>query len=424
MPIKFSCAKCQKAFTVADSAAGKQGRCKDCGHLNTIPEGEAKPAGEPAKAAAPMFEVRSGVTGAVFGPADQATLKQWVGEQRITSDCRIRKVGRQKWTAAGSIFPALKKNEPAEAQLLDRPNEFSDQSFQKFKGGRASEAMAVGRGGASTAVNPFASGSVSKQSFGQQGDFAPTSGNIGFILGHAFKQYQENLGTLLGAAFLAIGGTLLLLVAFYAALFIAVFAASGGGDQPNLAIGIGAMLMGLVFYILFFLGCTYLGAGQMRLMIKVGRGEPANAMDIFSSGNRFLHVLGYGFIANLLVFGILVFFAAIVGFFQAAAGPQNAGMAEAVGGILIFILLMASVLLMWPGVYLIVDRRTGIMGAFSLGASVAIKNIGQFIVISLVAGLIYLAGALMLGVGIIFSLPLAMLIIACAYLNMTGQIRE
>jgi len=423
MPIKFSCDRCSKSFTVADSAGGKTGRCSDCGHLNTLPKSNPKSAGTPAEPAAEMFEVTSGVTGDVFGPADRATLNQWVGEGRITPECKIKKVGSEKWTAASSIFASLKKADPEAAKLVSGPDLASAQSFEKFKVGSESEAMALGRATASSEVNPFASATVALQPFDRTGDFAPASGNIGFILNHAFRKYQENFGTVLGAAFIGLGGMLLLLVVFYVVFFILIFAAAGGGAQPNPALGVGAILLVLLFYIGLLMGNFYFLSGLLGLMMKVGRGEPASAMDIFASDNACLKVLGHGFVANVLVFGLLMLFGVIMGVLQGVLGLQGEFIEVALG-ILCFLFIGAAALMMWPGVFLIVDRRSGVMGAFSLGYSVAIKNIGQFIVVSLVAGLIYLAGALVLGIGIVFSLPLAMLIMTTAYLNMTGQIGE
>ncbi|SIO64770.1 hypothetical protein SAMN05444166_7404 [Singulisphaera sp. GP187] len=37
MPIPFACERCGKCYRVEDSAAGKRGTCKQCGHAFTIP---------------------------------------------------------------------------------------------------------------------------------------------------------------------------------------------------------------------------------------------------------------------------------------------------------------------------------------------------------------------------------------------------
>src|SRR4051794_13389463 len=50
MPIRFVCEGCGKRYRVEDSAAGKSGKCKECGHTVTIPaqSTQIKPVAGPA----------------------------------------------------------------------------------------------------------------------------------------------------------------------------------------------------------------------------------------------------------------------------------------------------------------------------------------------------------------------------------------
>ncbi|MDB4766731.1 DUF4339 domain-containing protein [bacterium] len=426
MPIKFNCAKCNKSFTVADTAAGKTGRCSDCGNLNKIPK-----SGSPAKVESrsgaggqAMFEVMSSVNGAVFGPAGQSTLKQWVKEDRITPECKIKKVGTDKWTSAARLFPSLADVAPAEAEIVAEPLDAVGNPFDKFKVGPSDGAAIEKRSSASTPVNPFVSSSVSKQTSGSSGVFKPTSGSIGFILRRAFQQYQDNFGTMIGTTFLFIACMLFMVLVFYGFLIL-IIAVLANGFQPGNPeeIGIGVLAIMGVAYIVFLTVAAYLNTGVLGVMLKIGRGEPANAIDMFSDNNRFGKVLGYGLLVGLVSLGCIGIFSL---FISPIAGPRGLGQGPGVGVMLIpmFLLSVVFPLLFWPGVFLIVDGRSGVMGAFSLGTTIAVKNLGQFFVIALVAGLIYMAGAMLLGIGILFSFPLALLIITCAYLNMTSQISE
>ena len=123
MSIQFDCENCQKKLKVPQSAAGKRGRCNQCGHLNTIPAVAsaetiidtvaANDGGAPV--ATPIgsgsgdetYNVKSAVNGAVFGPADSATLQKWLDEGRITPNCQLQETGTTGWTMASAMFPAL-----------------------------------------------------------------------------------------------------------------------------------------------------------------------------------------------------------------------------------------------------------------------------------------------------------------------------
>ena len=80
-------------------------------------------------------------------------------------------------------------------------------------------------------------------------------------------------------------------------------------------------------------------------------------------------------------------------------------------------------LLLWPSYFLIVDRKTKVLKSFGTGAAIGRKNILQFIAIYFLSLLVFFGGFLLLGIGVIFSAPLAALIVCSAYLNMSGQIR-
>ena len=419
MPIKFNCEKCNKAFTVADSAAGKSGRCNECGNLNRIPKSTAKstaksaaksPLAKASVKTAAKFEVMSGVDGSVFGPADKATLKQWAMEDRITPNCKIKKVGTEKWTAASRVFPSLAAAVPTEAASVNDPIVASDDPFAKFKSGQASGAVAGGGSGASSSVNPYVSSTVSKQPTGATGNFEPTSGDIGFILNHAFGTFGRKWGILVGG-FLISGLS-------YIGFIIVVSALAAVGGAAVEAIG----------GILNIFVSTFFTAGFLGLLLKVGRGESAVLKDCFAAGDRVLPLIGYGLLAMIIflvpfaIIGGIVYALALAGGNAGAGGGAGAGVGVA-GIILVMVISLLAGLLLWPGYFLIVDRKATVIEAFSLAYAIGKKNILQFIAVYFISVIIGWIGILLFGVGLIFTGPLAMLIVVCAYLNMSGQIR-
>lgn len=436
MTIKFNCEKCRKGYSVSDAAAGKSGTCKNCGHVNKIPQpalsGIAAKATRtsPAEKAKAMFEVTSSVNGAVFGPADKTTLHQWIKEDRITPDCQIKRVGSENWKRASSVFPQL-------AAAVDSGDSFESDVTQPATGGSARPANAFARfqesshdkktkgfaaAASASTINPYASGKMSKRAVAT-GEFRPTSGSIGYILNRAFQQFQDNLGTLIAATLIFAASLMFFLLLFYGGIFALAFVFLNGGQPADVKdLSLGFMAIGAVLYLIFLLAGIYLNTGLLGVMLKVGRGEPTNAMDMFSKNNRFLSVLGFGLLAYL-VFGVVVGGIGLL-LSLTGLGAQQGGPATLLFFVPLFLIAAVIPMLIWPGVFLIVDGKTGVLQAFSVGYKVAVKNVPQFLVISLFAGLIYMAGGLLLIVGILFTFPLALLMITCAYLNMTGQISE
>ena len=412
MPINFSCAKCQKTFTVADAAAGKQGRCKDCGHLNTIPElTAAAPARPAATSNVPAtYEITSAVNGSVFGPADQKTLKQWVKEDRITPECQIKKVGTDNWAPAKKYFPQLNQDVPVQAaavapsaEVRSAAVEPKPDAFANFKaGGAGGNAAALH---ASTDANPYAAGTSVKKQINVSSDVVPTSGDIGFIIGHAFDAFKNNMG-------LMIGGTLLFFI-------LSIMSAMLVQSFPIVLGEVGALIGGILHQLV----SIYLGAGFLNFGLKVGRREPATIGDLFSVGDRVLPLLGYMLLSMIAIAVPLVILGVLAGFVAPALGGEGAVIVGVIAAAVITTLIAIIMLLLWPSYFLIVDRKTKVMKSFGIGAAIGRKNILQFIAIYFLSLLVFFGGFLLLGIGVIFSAPLAALIVCSAYLNMSGQIR-
>lgn len=418
MPIKFNCAKCQKAFTVADTSAGKQGRCNDCGHMNTIPDlaATASTGRSTTSNVSATYEVTSAVNGAVFGPADQSTLKQWVQEGRVTPECQVKKVGTEDWKPAKSLFPKLREavNSAGEAGIQSAEiaeavaQPVAADPFANFKSGGATNAGAVAA--ASTAGNPYAAGTAVKKQLVTSGEVVPTTGEIGFILSHAFDAFKAQMGVMIG------GFLIYMVLAMVNGQLPAIFGAAIG--TPGLIIG---FLLNLAI-------AAYIVAGMLNLSFNVARGEPARVSDLFSAGDRVLPLLGF----TMLIYLMMLIPAAVFGLVLGLMGNAGAGAGNPeVMGITVFVLAMVFLvvllifgLLFWPSYFLIADRKTKVFQSFSVGMAIGKKNILQFIAINIIAGLVGFAGLILLIVGVIFTGPLAFLIIATSYLVMSGQIRK
>lgn len=428
MPIQFNCAKCRKGFTVSDAAAGKRGACKDCGHINTIPQ--ATPSSPSAQAEMPkskvarkapaqknqaMYEVTSSVNGAVFGPADKTTLHQWIKEDRITPDCKIKRVGSDRWKTASSVFPQLANSidaEPtiqAESPIGGDVAIKADDPFAKFKDNPANKKSQVAASAVSASTaNPYQAGSTSQRPIAISDEIVPTSGDIGFIISHAYNQYKSNFGPVFGSC------TICFAVAIGMAFLIESLKGTFGQAGET------------VMAIFNFAITTYFFVGLMQVLLKAGRSQPTKIEEMFSATDRVLPAIGYIILVYLILLVPIGIIGGIAFVLLNQPGDQVQGetlFIPIVVGIVALVLFSTLVsIATWPGYFLVVDRKSTWLSALPNSLAIAKKNILQIFAVFLLAGLIGYSGILLLCVGVVFTAPLALMILACAYLNMSGQI--
>lgn len=205
------------------------------------------------------------------------------------------------------------------------------------------------------------------------------------IMGHAWEVWKSNLGLLVGTTAVVIGISWAIAIP----LGIVQGAIEANGEKEVAAIvgGLGNIAAQLVQ--------IFLGIGQAQIALKLARRENAEFVDLFNGGPRFLWV----FLVSLL------YGAAVI------AGS----MACVVPGIIVAMIL-------WPVYWLVVDDRAGVLKSFSVAHEITQGNLGTSFVVGLVWFGINLLGIFALCVGILFAAPLATMILATAYLMMSGQL--
>jgi len=422
MPIQFECENCQKKLKVPESAAGKRGRCNQCGHLNTIPavasaepiidtaavnDGAGAPVAQPtgSGSGAETYNVKSAVNGAVFGPADAATLQGWLEEGRITPNCQLQKTGTQGWTMASAMFPALGA---AAAGVASAATGSSGDQFSQFAQAPASKAGEL---------NPYAPGASTPAASPLWGgrEIVPTTGDISFCISHGWKIWTENFGLLL-----AVSATVL--VVNYAFQILQGLLQAGLAVAPDpWLIGAGLVLIILVSIVIQL----WLGLGNIDLICRLCRGERAEYSMLFGRIGRTPAALLFMFLAYLpfIVVGGGLFMLIGPDGFQ----PGNNG-ATAITLIVPLLAMFAAIIVLaltcWPIFFLLAhsDMKFG----FELvrkGFSIGLKNFFVVIPIFFVAGLVGGMGIFACGVGLIATIPAAHAIMCTAFLNMSGQLR-
>ena len=398
MSIQFDCENCQKKLKVPQSAAGKRGRCNQCGHLNTIPAvasaetiidtAAANDGGAPV--ATPIgsgsgdetYNVKSAVNGAVFGPADSATLQKWLDEGRITPNCQLQETGTTGWTMASAMFPALGST----AGSADAFSQFQ-QTSQTHTQTNPGE------------LNPYAPAPKLDNSARVARGIVPTSGDISFCISHGWKVWTGNFGLLL-AAFVTLG--VIGLVLGLAKEGVVAAAAANGNFTWIALIGT---------YIVTNLVSMWLTLGFIKMICQLARGERAEYAQLFSRGGRM----------PLTILILLPFFV-IGGGFEIYTHSMKANPNELLPVAFGFAGVMMLVsLFIWPVYFLLADTELG-FECVKKGLSIGARNCLISIPIFFVAFLIGASGVIACGIGIIATMPAMYAIAATAYLNMSSQL--
>ena len=240
--------------------------------------------------------------------------------------------------------------------------------------------------------NPYASPSFSTESpispfqIGS-GEIRNIKAEIGDIFNYSLKVWKENLGILIGATLIVFG------LAFGLAFFEGfVESMLKGIDQRSTA---ASSIFALFSSILSNVFQSFVAIGDLQLMLALLRRQPASIGMLFSGGERLLPTIGVSILLGLAI---------VMGF------------------LLLIIPGIIVILFYWPAYYLVIDRRTPVMQSFAVARIITKGNEVTFFVMGLLASAIFFVGVLALCVGIFAAQPLALLMFACAYLMMSGQI--
>lgn len=154
------------------------------------------------------------------------------------------------------------------------------------------------------------------------------------------------------------------------------------GNLANLAV------VSLVFCLVAWIPIVNIAfiAGYVRALIKTARGESAAVGDLFSAWDCF---------GSLLAYAVLVMVVCLVLSLIPILG---------VLAVLVITFVIA------PGVYAIVDRGTAPIEALKWSWAAFRADMGNWIAVILVGGIIAGLGAIALGIGVIITMPLGYLL--------------
>ena len=233
--------------------------------------------------------------------------------------------------------------------------------------------------------------------------------SIGEILSRAWAVYQERMG-------FCIALTLVGTIATYAAQVIGFLGVTiVGAIVPD---PITIIVLGLVVGAAFLLLSVLLWTGQMLAYLKVAQERQATFGDLFAGGPFLLRTILAFFLISLAMSGAMILGSIPGGIASAALGPNSTVTNLVMGvGLLAATVFVVIYSIYFSQVMFVILDRPNLGAVESLKYSVRIAKGHWFgiLAVILIAGLINLGGALLLGIGLIFTVPYSFLILAVAY---------
>ena len=225
----------------------------------------------------------------------------------------------------------------------------------------------------------------------------PTLLNIGNVLNVTWALYKSKLGLCIGCV--AVMGGIAWIISFVSQMIVtgiqlAVAGGGGGGGGGGDAVQILIVVVAIGMQIVQQVASIYLTLGQVNLMLKVARGEPAQIGDMFNVGRYFWRSLG-----ATLLFVLMT----------------------AVGYVLLIIPGIIVSLMFFPYNYYLIDQDTGVIDSLQGARRVTEGNRLTIFLLSLIGFGIMLVGLLACCVGALFSASYLILMQAVAYQMATGR---
>lgn len=232
----------------------------------------------------------------------------------------------------------------------------------------------------------------------------PTKIDAGEVISTSWEIFKSQMGIVIGGFILFVLITFaasILMNLIESALFGGAMGAGPGGfplgrpggvrRQPNPGILLVAVLFSTV---LSMLVNSFFQAGWSLFMLKVAKGSNPEVGNLFGGGPYYLRMLG-----NSLLFVLMLY----------------------IGLLLCIIPGIIIALMFWPFQYVIVDDTSPHQSALSRAKDLTEGNWGAVILLVLASIAFNLLGLLACGIGLLFTIPLTVLMFAVAYCRMAGH---
>jgi hypothetical protein len=263
-------------------------------------------------------------------------------------------------------------------------------------------------------TNPYAPPRADLGSRPLPADLSAIPVTVGDVFSRAWKNYHDQLGLCIGAFFVVVLVNLAIQMVLN---FLRVAMQQAGSSHAAL------VFVQLIGSLGGFVVQTYLTAGQMLFLLKVAKGRNAEISDVFAGGRYLLPLLLANILFILAVLGISAVSVLPAFITSSAVGNQGAALPIVIGVCILLGVagLVACSVRFSQFPYLIIDRNAGAVESFGLSNRLMRGHEGQLILLWLLSIAINILGFLAFCIGLIFSIPLTLLLMAVFYVALTGQ---
>jgi hypothetical protein len=270
-------------------------------------------------------------------------------------------------------------------------------------------------------VNPYDVGGIPARNYPEIGHQQPLSSELpvmpqgadaGAIISFSFTLWQRHLGLLVGTHLIILVIMVILAIGHTSVLTLLELDPFDQGFAHYFA----NAGMGLFNSIVQ----TYLWIGQLQICLKLGRNQPAEFADLFLGSDRFFPTVGAWLLVVMPVYAVNFLVVYLLSF-GSTFGNLEFGVALGYG-VLYLLASLGFAVFFWPFPYLVIDRKTTVLGSYGAAFQLTQINIGTTILLAIVSVAILLLGLFACYVGLIFAIPLVTVLWSTAYLMMAGQI--
>jgi hypothetical protein len=247
-------------------------------------------------------------------------------------------------------------------------------------------------------VEPFSTGAVWRMAW------AIFKERMGLLIGLFVGVYAINYGVQFGLGFLG--------------SFIV------GGQQPGNPPTGAFVIFQFVILIISVILSLWLAAGQTLALVKIARGQEASFNDLFAGGRYIVPIFVGGLVLVAVALGALIAVGIPVGLiaYLVARANQDALLPIIIIGYVLALILMLFVMARFSMYqYAVVDRNLGGLDAIRYSYKITQGYTVSLVGFMIVAGLVGISGVLGCGIGLLFTVPLSLLMYPCAYLILDNQ---
>jgi len=361
-----------------------------------------------------------GGNGKEYGPVSESEVFEWIKEGRANGDTRIKETEAEEWSLIRNLeqfnLSTLPSNNPEDIPAL-----------------------------------PNASEAAQQNSFNEPDNYSPPTNNetrdfniwSAGCINRGFEVYKNNIGEASLLVLVLLGVSAIVNIIFYLALIPVIVGSVAIATIPVVGIILNLILW-TVLPILFFSFFAPLAPGPILFLIRLVRNESARMEDVVSGYTRngiqcvlaFLiqnvihHIFVFlGFLLIILSVGWPIVKMAIEVAETGSGAPPPVlpeyGIMPYIGmfiGIISIIIPIIYLVIGWAySMILIVDRKMNFWPAMELSRKTVTKHWFQIFFFLIAIGIISSLGVIVCGVGLFFTIPMAMTMFAASYVHIFDE---